>query len=437
MKWQDEYNHKTVTPEQAVAIVKSGNRVGIPLGGECMDLTLALCARKNELSGVEVYLYAGGNDAPWLGEGWEKSFVIKSMYLNRSTRAMLDEKRGHYIPSLTAKWPPGLPDGRPEPRWEPVDVAMLVVSSPDENGYCSFGSSVWNKKTLVNGAKVVICGVEESYIRTYGDNYIHVSEIDHFVKNTPIPRGVPPWTLDETAVTVGIANNVSQLIRDRDTLQIGGGSTTYPLVTLGILDGRSDIGWHSELTVPGVVDKIRDGVVNSKYKTINKGVATGTAMGNSPEDLKYIQDNPQFALYGVDYVNNIVNIASHENMVAINNILQIDFTGQANAESFGPRQYSGTGGQFEFAVGATLSQGGRSILVLPSTALEGSVSNILPTLPLGTIVTTPRNVADYVVTEHGIANLAGKSHKERALALISVADPKFRTELTEDFHNLY
>lgn len=437
MEWQEEYKKRFVTPQEAVQVVKSGDVVGIPLSGECVDLSLALAARREELKGVEVYIYAGGMDVPWYEAGWEEAFTIKSMYLARYTRAMMNEGRGHYIPALTAQWPAFRDDLRPEKRWKDVDVVMTIVSPPNKQGFCSFGASMWNKKTLVKEAKKVLCGVEERYIRTFGDNFVHVSEIDCFVKNTPPPPMPPPWSLDETPVTKGIAQYVSTLIQDGDTLQIGGGSTTYPLVNLGILDGKHDLGWHSELTVPGVIDKIREGVITGKHKTLNTGKAVGTTLGNTEEDRAFVNENPMCEVYGVDYVNDIKTIAAHDKMVAINNILQIDLTGQVNSESFGPRQYSGPGGQFEFAVGTALSRGGRSMMVLPSTALNGKVSNILSVLPEGTIVTTPRNLTDYVVTEYGIARLAGKSHKERALELIAITHPDFRAELKKEAERLY
>lgn len=210
------------------------------------------------------------------------------------------------------------------------------------------------------------------------------------------------------------------------------------MLKMGLLNGKQDIGWHSEATPPGVVPLVREGVINGRLKTINPGKVIVTSLGGSDkEDMDWINNNPLFWLVDVSYLWDIRTISAHDNMVAINNAVSVDFSGQIASESIGYRIISGSGGQTAFAIGALLSKGGRSITVLPSTAANGKVSRIVPMLEAGTGVTVPRNCADYVVTEYGIARLRGKSVRKRAQELIAIAHPDFRAELTEEAQRLY
>jgi 4-hydroxybutyrate CoA-transferase len=227
-----------------------------------------------------------------------------------------------------------------------------------------------------------------------------------------------------------IAGYVSGLIKDGDTIQIGVGRTTEPLVQLGMLDGKHDIGYHSEATPPGIISLVKEGVITGKYKTINQGRAMVTSLGGGTrEEMAWASQNPLFWLVDVDYLEDVRVIAAHDNMVAINNALAIDLMGQINAETIGTRPMAGSGGQPSFVIGALLSKGGRSIIVLPSTASGGKVSRITPRLPEGSAVTIPRQFTDYVITEYGVARLWGKTLRERSQELISIAHPDFRAEL--------
>jgi len=222
------------------------------------------------------------------------------------------------------------------------------------------------------------------------------------------------------------------LIRDGDTLQIGVGRTTEPLVGLGLLDGKKDLGWHSEATPPGIISLIREGVINGSRKTLHEGKAVVTSIGGSSrEEMKWVDRNPSIMLVDIAYFEDLRVIGAHDNFVAINNALMIDLTGQICCETIGTRQMATAGGQIAFVFGSWLSKGGRSITVLPSTAVGGTVSRIVPTLPEGSVVTIQRNCADYIATEFGIAHLKGKTRRERAKALIAVAHPDFRDELTK------
>jgi len=286
---------------------------------------------------------------------------------------------------------------------------------------------VWDAKSCVRRARTVIATVNQHLPRTCGDSWIHVAEIDWFVADdqppTPRPELPPdPWD-------AAIAGYAGSLVHDRDTIQIGVGSTTGNLVLQGGLANRHDLGYFGELTVPGTIDLVRAGVINGRYMASHPDRFVATAAGNSAEDRAFIDGNPAFEFHTVDYIHDPRAIAANDNYVAINNAIAVDLTGQIAASTIGPRVYSGTGGQFSFAMGAFMSRGGRYVCVLPSTARSGTVSRIMPQFEQGQIVTVPRDIADTVVTEYGIARLLNRSVRERAEALIAIAHPDFRAEL--------
>jgi 4-hydroxybutyrate CoA-transferase len=321
---------------------------------------------------------------------------------------------------------------------------MLELSPPDAHGYCSFGASVWTKKTECRSAKRVLAEINKNLIRTYGDNFIHVSEVDYFVEHTPSgrqPRGTD--LLGRKDVQPGeaekaIAGYVTELVKDGDTLQVGVGATSEWCCTLGTFENKVDMGWHSETTPRGIIKLIRDGVITGKHKTLNANKAVATACGGgTKEDMDFVNMNPIFELHSAEYCLDVRVIAQHDNMVAINSAVSVDFAGQIAAESIGPRVISGAGGQTAFAIGSFLSKGGRNITVMTSTAGGGKVSRITPLLAEGTIVTVPRTISDYVITEYGIAHIKGKTQRKRALELIGIAHPDFRAELKKEAEKLY
>ena len=290
----------------------------------------------------------------------------------------------------------------------------------------------------------MLAEVNKNLIRTYGDNFIHVSEIDYFVEHTPTGR--PPGATDMLGrKTTGpgeiektISQYVASLIKDGDVLEIGVGGAAEWIPQLGALDNKLDLGWHSENTPRGIPTLIREGVITGKRKTLHPGKAIATAVGGgTKEEMDFINMNPLFEVYGSDYVLSPRVIASNDNIVAINSALMVDLGGQIAAESFGPTTVGGTGGQLAFAIGANLSKGGRSIVAFPSTARDGAVSRIVPFLEAGTIITVPRTLADIIVTEYGIANLRGKTQRERSQELIGIAHPDFRAELGKEARRLY
>jgi len=442
-QWQEEYARKLISAEEAAKLVKSGDRIAFTTGREAFAIGLAIAARKEELRGVRVFLPSPGYDFGWYDQGWEDSFEVTVQFPTATCQQMLDERRcdfnfGTFIPFQASV----------EVWGEELDILLTEVSPPDKNGFCSFGQSLWSKKRDIQKTKekgkLVIAEVNKNLIRTYGDNYIHVSDIDYFVEH--ITSGAEPGTgtlagreVKEPAPYLkDICGYVSELVHDRDTIQIGVGRTTEPLVRLGLLDNKHDIGYHSEATTPGIIALVREEIITGKYKTINQGKVTVTTLGGGTrEEMEWASNNPLFQLVDVEYLEDTRVIAAHDNMVTINQALAVDLSGQITAEGLGTSIRSISGGQLAFVVGAWLSRGGRSITVLPSTAQGGKVSRILPIFPAGTPVTVPRNCVDYVVTEYGVASLKGKSIRQRAEALTSLAHPDFRAELKEQSRRLY
>ena len=490
MGWKEHYKKNAVSADEAVRLVKSGDVVR--LGGlgwpQPKVLIDALGARREQLQNVEVRGYAPTHDPGWLQEGWESSIRLRTeTFLGSSARPALDEGIIDYSPVLFSQTLRG--DGQADDASFSADVMMVVVSPPNENGFCSFGSSLWEKRVQSEAAGTVLAQVDDNQVRTYGSNYVHATQIDKFVHHTPpilsleesqalvqavddpearalltgmVPL-IPHWDRaellpmflesdldkllrysrmqawsdppDETRKIVGY---VSELMRDGDTLQIGTGTTSAYLAVLGAFDGRKDLGWHSEIGARGIINLIEKGVVTGARKTVNPGRALFTSLHPlGPEELSFAIDNPIIELRDVSYVNDIRTIAAHDSMVSINNAMSVDLSGQINSESIGHRIYNGTGGQPEFHIGAVLSEGGRAITLLYSTAQDGKTSRIVPALAEGSGVTVPRTFADIVVTEYGIARLRGKSFRERAQELISVAHPDFRPELKRAANQLY
>jgi 4-hydroxybutyrate CoA-transferase len=428
--WQQYYKERTISAEKAASMVKSGDRIGFTVGRESQTIGLAIAARLGELQNVNVYVPTPGYDFGWYDPGWEESFKITCSFPLGINEQMIKERRcdiafGSLFPFDLQYFKEGL------------DVLLTEISTPDEKGFCSFGASLWNKKRQVQEAKLVIAEVNDKLIRTFGENYVHVSEIDYFVEHqsqgTTMGGGSLLGKKEKKEVDEGmkqIAKNVGSLIKDGDCLQIGVGRCTERLVQLGILDGRSDIGYQSEATVPGIIRRVREGVITGKYKTVKPGKAVITSVGgDTREEMQWVNMNPLFELVDVDYLEDIRTIAAIDNMVCINQTLTVDLFGQSSAESLGPELVSGAGGQVPFQIGALLSKGGRGITIVPSTASGDKISRIVPLLPLGTNVTIHKNLTDRVITEYGIAELRGRSQRQKAEALINVAHPKFRDEL--------
>jgi len=487
MSWQKEYESKLVSAEEAVKVVKSGDLVAMPLGGEPRILPLALVGRFGEVENVEIMQGDPLTDFGWFQPELQKSFRVNVETAYRGfVRDAINEHRADYTPNLFSTRFKPFDENRPGKR--DIDVFMTVVSPPDSHGFCSFGDSLWNKRSYAKRARKMLAEVDATQMRTFGTNHIHVSEIDYFVDHTPQlmsddeiaellkpmkpdPRSaleqiisvIPVQQRSEILPTLAplkakeirdfgrtlgvgephetirqIAENVSGLVRDGDTIQIGYSMVTVWLPRLGIFDNRKDLGWHSEITPIGIPTLVEAGVINGKRKTLHPGRAVSARFSVAHEERLICELNPRFELYDVDYINDIRTISAHDNMLAINGAISVDFTGQINLEVLSHNYIrNGTGGQPEFVIGSILSKGGRSLHVMRSTAGGGKVSRIVPSLPEGTPASIPRTFADIIVTEYGAAWLLGKSFRERAKALIAIAHPDFRAELHKEAVKLF
>ncbi|MFC1987002.1 acetyl-CoA hydrolase/transferase family protein [Chloroflexota bacterium] len=436
--WLEEYKRKFVSAEEAVKMIKSGNRVAFTHGREPLALGLALAAHKQQVKDVRIFLPNPYTDFGWYNAECEDSFKIETSYVLPLVKEVYSAHHCDFIIGGLTGIPPE------HPVISDVDVLFTEVSPPDEHGFCSFGASVWGKRKAIQQASTTIAEVNKDLIRTYGANFVHVSEIDCFVEHIYCEEFTGESDLlgrevgEPVEMERRIAEYVNDIVEDGDTLQIGIGSTSEWLVPLGVLDRKVDLGWHSEITSRGVIRLVRDGVINSKYKNCHRGKAIAVAIGGgNKEDMAFVNNNPMFELYDAEYVLDPRVIARNDKVLAINSALSIDLTGQIGAESIGPIMIGGPGGQLAFAIGAQFSKGGRFVSVLPSTARGGTVSRIVPLLAEGTVVTVPRTLTDIVVTEYGIAHLRNKSQRERALELITIAHPDFRGKLKREAEKLY
>jgi 4-hydroxybutyrate CoA-transferase len=427
-----------MTPEQAIALVKSGDRVSFSYGREPLELGMALLSRASELRDITLFVPVPARDFAWY-EDWGHPFQIEyEMTVPMIREAVAEHRLDQCVSSIFGA------SERPVGVGEP-DVFLVEVSSPDRNGFCSVGASVWDKLDRIRGAATTIASVNPNLIRTGGQNHVHVTDIDVFVDH--VPSGREPASLDLLGRTHGeapedvrtVADLVAgEIVRDGDTLEIGVGSTSEAIARSELLREKTDLGWHSEATPRGIIRLVMDGVITGRSKTLHPGKAVCTSIGGgTKEEMDFVDGNPLFELYPNSYATNPVVIAQNANMVAINSAVAVDFTGQVTAESLGQRQISTAGGQTPFAYGSLLSEGGRNVVVLPSTAKGGTESRIMPELPAGTTITQTRPFADLVVTEHGIARLRGRSVRERALELVEISHPDFRDELHARARELY
>ena len=438
-EWQEEFKRKQITAEEAAQMVKSGDYISFTLGREAFAIGLAIAARIGELQDVKVFQPFPGYDFGWYDPGWEEFFKITLLMPTATSQQMVDDRRCDIEINDILCWS--------ESTTRQSDVVITELSPPDDKGFCSFGAALWNKRKHIKNGKLVLAEINNRLIRTFGDNFVHVSEIDYFVPHQTTGATVASGSLGGREVRQparymqDITGYVSELIKDGDTVQIGIGRVSERLVELGLFNGKHDIGWYSEATPPGVIRLVREGVINGKRKSLLPGRVISTTLGGATQDdMNWASNNPLFWLVDVDFLWDTRNIAANDNMVAINQALTIDLSGQVSAESLGYKIFSGSGGQTAFAYGALLSKGGRGITILPSTAKgkDGNLtSRIVPSLEPGTAVTVTRNCVDHVVTEYGIARLRGKSLRQRCEELISVAHPDFRAELTKEAHRLY
>lgn len=425
MDWRDYYKKRTVTADVAVKSISSGARVVVGHAcGEPQMLTQAMVERANELEGVEVVHMVAMGKALYCAPGMEKHFRHNALFVGASTRAAVNEGRADYTPCFFSEIPRLF-----KQNILPVDVALIQVSPPDKFGYCSLGVSVDYTKAAAACAKTVLAEVNPNMPYTLGDSFIHVTEIDYFVPSEMPLIELPRPEIGPVEEAMG--RYIATLVEDGATLQLGIGA--LPDAVLMFLKDKNDLGIHSEMISDGVVELIEAGVVNCKKKTLHPGKAVITFLMGTRKLYDFVDRNPMVEMHPVDYTNDPVVIGQNDKMVSINSALQVDLMGQVCADTIGPRQFSGVGGQVDFVRGSSRSRGGKSIIALPSTAAGGRVSRIVAKLDVGAAVTTSRNDVHFVVTEYGIADLRGKTIRQRAEALISIAHPDFRQELRREF----
>jgi acyl-CoA hydrolase/RimJ/RimL family protein N-acetyltransferase len=362
--------------------------------------------------------------APYTEERFKYNFRHNSFFIGNSTRAAVNQGIADYTPVFLSEVPALFAN-----RYVPIDVALIQTSPPDEHGYLSLGVSVDIVKAAVEQASVVIAQVNSFMPRTQGDGFIHISKVNFVVPHDePILEYLYPEDT-HAEITLEIGKYVSRLVQDGDTIQVGYGN--IPNGILVNLAGKKHLGVHTELISDGIVELMKMGVIDNSRKTIDRHKTVAAFCMGKRTTYDYVSENPSIEFKTIDYTNNPLIIAQHDCMTAINTALEIDLTGQSTAESLGKTFYSGMGGQANFMRGAVLSRRGRTILALPSTAEDGTVSRIVPLLKEGAGITLNRGDVHYVVTEYGIAYLHGKNIRERAMELISIAHPKFQRELIQ------
>ena len=429
------YNQKLTTADEAIREIKSGDHVVVQPGCACPnELIRALVNRKDELEDVTVYHILVVGDLPYVNPGMEKHFKHKAFFIGANTRKAVNDGRAEYIPIFLSEVPLLFKLGRIK-----TDVALLNVSPPDEHGFCSYGVDVGTIKTPAEKSKTIIAQVNRHMPRALGDSFIHINKIAHIVEfDDPIkelPQVDPKTSPEILAVYDKIGKNVADLIEDGSTLQMGIGA--IPDSVMKYLYDKKDLGIHTEMFSDGIIDLVEAGIINGEKKTLHPGkIIAGFVLGTQ-RVYDFIDNNPIIEFHPQEYVNDPFIIAENNKMVAINSALEIDLTGQVCSDSIGTKLYSGIGGQVDFIRGASRSEGGKPIIALPSTTKGDTISRIVPKLKNGAGVVTSRGDVDYVVTEYGAINLWGKTLQERAQALIQIAHPKFREELTKYAKEVY
>ena len=433
--WLEKYNSKLVSAEEAVKHVKSGDSIIVQPGCAApMVLLNAMVERKDELTDVKIYHILIVGDIPYLKPGMEKHFKHKAFFIGPNTRPAINEGRAEFIPiflsEVTLLFKRGI---------LPVDIAFINVSPPDEHGFCSYGIDVGNIKTPTEKATLVIAQVNQQMPRGLGNSFIHINKIDCIIeKDEPLlelPQVDPNATKEIMEVYDSIGKNVADLIEDGSTIQMGIGA--LPDNVMKYLGNKKDLGVHTEMFSDGMIDLVENGIITGDKKTLHPGkIIAGFVLGTK-KAYNYIDNNPIFEFHPQEYVNDPFIIAKNEKMVAINSAIEVDLTGQVCSDSIGTKLYSGIGGQVDFIRGAAYSEGGKPIIALPSTTKDGKISRIVPTLKPGAGVVTSRGDVHYVVTEYGVAQLWGKSIRERVKELIKIAHPKFKDELSEFANKTY
>jgi len=421
--WETQYTSKLQSAEEALRAVQSDMRVYIQPGcAEPETLVEALLKRASFVRNVEVVHLLTLGCADYVAPEMAGHFRHNAFFIGGNVRAAVNDGRADYTPIYLSEVENLFESGA-----MPLDAALIQVSPPDTHGFCSFGVGVDTTLTAARCARHVIAQVNDRMPRTFGDSFVHVSQIHAFVESSRPLCELPAPEI--SALHVAIAKNVAGLIDDGAVIQTGIGG--LPDAVLPLLMDRKDLGVHSELVSDSVIPLVEAGVINGERKNFKpRKIILGFVLGTR-KLFDFVDNNPIFEFHPNAYTNDPLLIARNNNMIAINSALQIDLTGQVCSDSLGASFYSGIGGQVDFLRGASHSRGGKPIIALPSTARNGEVSRIMPTLTPGAGVVTTRGLVHYIVTEYGVAYLHGKTIRERAKALIEISHPKFRDDLYE------
>lgn len=419
---------EAVTPQEAVKIISSGDRVFIQGGvATPQELVNAMAERACDINNVEILHIHTEGDAPYTWESCRDSFIINSFFIGSNIRKVVQQGYAQYIPVFLSEIPSLFRN-----KILPLDVAMIQVSPPDKHGYCSLGVSVDVAITAVEEAKYVIAQINPKMPRTHGDGLVHIRNFHAYCEvNKPIPEMIIG---EPTNIEKAIGHNVAGLVEDGATLQMGIGG--IPNAALSCLKDHKDLGIHTEMFSDGIIDLVESGVITGKYKKKHPyKIVSGFAMGTQ-RLYDFIDDNPEISMLDIAYVNDTAVIRQNPKVTAINSAVEIDLTGQVCADSIGMNMYSGVGGQMDFIRGASLSEGGKPIIALSAATSKG-ISKITPILKEGAGVVTTRAHVHYVVTEYGVANLYGMNLYQRAKALTNIAHPDHREMLDRAAFNRF
>ena len=421
--WKKKYGQKIGDAAAAIKFIKSGNSIFIGTGcGQPQHLVNALVEHSSHIYDAHIIHLLTMGTAPYANEKYRDKFKMNSFFIADNVRDALHRGIGDYTPIFLSEIPQEFETGR-----IPIDVALISVSPPDAGGLCSLGVSVDIVKSAAANARHVIAQVNANMPRTFGNSFIHVNDIDFLV---PFDEDIiEAAVLEPDEVLRRIGQNIAGLVDDGSTIECGIGR--IPQALAEFLKDKKNLGVHTEMFGDWIIDLIECGAITCKKKTLNRGKVVASFCMGSQRLYDYIDNNPFFEFYPTEYVNDVAIISQHEKMVGINIGLEIDLTGQVCADSLGYQFYSGIGGQIDFIRGTARSRGGKPIIAMPSTAKAGQVSRVVPCLTEGAGVVTTRGDVHYVVTEYGIAYLHGKTIRERVLALINIAHPKFRTKLIQ------
>ncbi|MCD4698999.1 MAG: 4-hydroxybutyrate CoA-transferase, partial [Phycisphaerae bacterium] len=421
--WKKKFADRIGTAAEAMNFVKSGNSIFIGTGcAQPQHLVNALVEHSRDIYDARIIHLLTMGSAPYADEKFRDKFKMNSFFVADNVRHALDAGIGDYTPIFLSAIPREFETGR-----IPIDVALISVSPPDASGLCSFGVSVDIVKSAAANAKYIIAQVNSKMPRTMGDSFIHANFIDMLVPHDEPVIAVPVPEPSETLRRIG--QNIARLVEDGSTIECGIGR--IPQALAEYLKDKKELGIHTEMFGDWIIDLIECGAITCSKKTINRGKIVASFCMGSQKLYDYIDENPFFNFRPTEYVNDPFVISQHDKMVGINVALEIDLTGQVCADSLGYKFYSGIGGQVDFIRGSARSRGGKAIIAMPSTAKDESVSRIVPHLTEGAGVVTTRGDVHYIVTEYGIAYLHGRSIRERVLALVNIAHPKFRNDLIE------